>query len=94
MGFKYYLVEGYFKADADIEAQGCFELDKQDKGLYLVFFHEGITASYYVEFGAGVAPSENKEDSFNKKSGNKKREKWEIYPKLSKEKSTYKLRLS
>ncbi|MGS0630322.1 hypothetical protein ACU6KO_21365, partial [Photorhabdus asymbiotica] len=67
---------------------------KQDKGLYLVFFHEGITASYYVEFGVGVAPSENKEDSFSQKSGNKKREKWEVYPKLPKEKSTYKLRLS
>ncbi|MBS9444449.1 hypothetical protein EAE89_23225, partial [Photorhabdus heterorhabditis] len=96
VGFKYYLVEGYFKADADIEAQGCFELDKQDKGLYLVFFHEGITASYYVEFGAGVSPSENSNESSkqNSKRDDKKQKKWEIYPKLPKEKSTYKLRLS
>ncbi|OCQ50630.1 hypothetical protein Ppb6_04204 [Photorhabdus australis subsp. thailandensis] len=96
MGFKYYLVEGYFKADADIEAQGCFELDKQDKGLYLVFFHEGITASYYVEFGMGIAPPKSDGDSVKQKDGkdNKTQKKWEIYPKLPKEKSTYKLRLS
>ncbi|WP_434525140.1 hypothetical protein [Photorhabdus asymbiotica] len=95
-GFKYYLVEGYFKADADIEAQGCFELDKQDKGLYLVFFHEGITASYYVEFGVGKGIAKSNNDSIKKqsKSNDKKKEKWEIYPKLPKEKSTYKLRLS
>ncbi|MGS0630342.1 hypothetical protein [Photorhabdus asymbiotica] len=93
-GFKYYLVEGYFKADADIEAQGCFELDKQDKGLYLVFFHEGITASYYVEFGVGKGRSKTKSSKFNQNSSNKKQEKWEIYPRLPKEKSTYKLRLS
>ncbi|KAA1189066.1 hypothetical protein [Photorhabdus heterorhabditis] len=94
VGFKYYLVEGYFKADADIEAQGCFELDKQDKGLYLVFFHEGITASYYVEFGMGKGRSKTKSSKFNQNSSNKKQEKWEIYPKLPKEKSIYKLRLS
>ncbi|ERT10696.1 hypothetical protein O185_23380, partial [Photorhabdus temperata J3] len=95
-GFKYYLVEGYFKAGADIEAEGCFELDKQDNGLYLVFFHEGIVASYYVEYGAGVAPSENIGNSTEKRSrvDNKEQKKWEIYPKLPKEKSTYKLRLS
>ncbi|KOY62329.1 hypothetical protein AM629_08835 [Photorhabdus heterorhabditis] len=96
VGFKYYLVEGYFKADADIEAQGCFELDKQDKGLYLVFFHEGITASYYVEFGMGIAPPKSNSDSAKQKDGkdSKTQKKWEIYPKLPKEKSTYKLRLS
>ncbi|MGS0630344.1 hypothetical protein ACU6KO_21485, partial [Photorhabdus asymbiotica] len=79
-----------------IEAQGCFELDKQDKGLYLVFFHEGITASYYVEFGVGLVPSENNGKSIIKgsKVDNKKQKKWEIYPRLPKEKSTYKLRLS
>ncbi|MCC8466170.1 hypothetical protein [Photorhabdus bodei] len=95
-GFKYYLVEGYFNAGADIEAEGCFELDKQDKELSLVFFHEGITASYYVDYGIGVAPSENIGSSTEKSSqrDNKKQKKWEIYPKLPKEKSTYKLRLS
>ncbi|OCQ50432.1 hypothetical protein Ppb6_04410 [Photorhabdus australis subsp. thailandensis] len=96
VGFKYYLVEGYFKADADIEAQGCFELDKQDKGLYLVFFHEGITASYYVEYGVGSKPSKSDNNSVKQEDGkdNKTQKKWEIYPKLPKEKSTYKLRLS
>ncbi|WP_039879591.1 hypothetical protein [Photorhabdus temperata] len=64
-GFKYYLVEGYFKAGADIEAEGCFELDKQDNGVYLVFFHEGIVASYYVEYGVGKSTTENKNSSFN-----------------------------
>ncbi|AKH65533.1 hypothetical protein VY86_21375 [Photorhabdus thracensis] len=95
-GFKYYLVEGYFKAGADIEAEGCFELDKQDKGLCLVFFHEGIVASYYVEYGVGVAPFDNNGKSIRSGSNvdNKKQKKWEIYPKLPKEKSTYKLRLS
>ncbi|MCT8350848.1 hypothetical protein [Photorhabdus kayaii] len=95
-GFKYYLVEGYFRAEADIEAEGCFELDKQDKELSLVFFHEGITASYYVEYGAGIAPPKSDGDSAKQKDGkdNKKQKKWEIYPKLPKEKSTYRLRLS
>ncbi|NHB88986.1 hypothetical protein C5471_15255, partial [Photorhabdus tasmaniensis] len=93
-GFKYYLVEGYFKAGADIEAEGCFELDKQDNGLYLVFFHEGIVASYYVEYGLGTAPSRNEEAVFNHKSKIDTKKKWEVYPKLPKEKSTYKLRLS
>ncbi|AKH65521.1 MULTISPECIES: hypothetical protein [Photorhabdus] len=95
-GFKYYLVEGYFKAGADIEAEGCFELNKQDNGLYLVFFHEGIVASYYVEYGVGISPPENNDESSKQKSkmDAKKQKKWEIYPKLPKEKSTYKLRLS
>ncbi|AKH65525.1 hypothetical protein VY86_21325 [Photorhabdus thracensis] len=95
-GFKYYLVEGYFKAGADIEAEGCFELDKQDNGLYLVFFHEGIVASYYVEYGVGKGITKNNDDSIkqNSKLGDKKQKKWEIYLKLPKEKSTYKLRLS
>ncbi|OWO84097.1 hypothetical protein B5C26_03430 [Photorhabdus luminescens] len=95
-GFKYYLVEGYFNAEADIEAEGCFELDKQDKELSLVFFHHGIVASYYVEYGAGIAPPKSNRDSAKQKDGkdNKKQKKWEIYPKLPKEKSTYKLRLS
>uniref|UniRef100_UPI0036DEDF20 hypothetical protein n=1 Tax=Photorhabdus sp. RM322S TaxID=3342825 RepID=UPI0036DEDF20 len=95
-GFKYYLVEGYFKAGADIEAEGCFELDKQDNGLYLVFFHEGIVASYYVEYGMGKGINENKNSGFNPQSkvDTEKQKKWEIYPKLPKEKSTYKLRLS
>ncbi|WP_445374430.1 hypothetical protein ACSLVK_20505 [Photorhabdus tasmaniensis] len=95
-GFKYYLVEGYFKAGADIEAEGCFELDKQDNELYLVFFHEGIVASYYVEYGVGKGITKNNYDFINQNSklGDKKQKKWEIYPKLPKEKSTYKLRLS
>ncbi|MCW7550174.1 hypothetical protein OO184_20115 [Photorhabdus sp. APURE] len=93
-GFKYYLVEGYFKAGADIEAEGCFELDKQDKELSLVFFHHGIVASYYVEYGVGVAPSESGDDSVKQQSKlNDKKKKWEIYPKLLKEKSPYRLRL-
>ncbi|KER00953.1 hypothetical protein MEG1DRAFT_04454, partial [Photorhabdus temperata subsp. temperata Meg1] len=95
-GFKYYLVEGYFKAGADIEAEGCFELDKQDNGLYLVFFHEGIVASYYVEYGVGSKPPKDRGKYIRQgsKLDTKKQEKWEIYPKLPKEKSTYKLRLS
>ncbi|MCC8422994.1 hypothetical protein J8V12_19505, partial [Photorhabdus thracensis] len=95
-GFKYYLVEGYFKAGADIEAEGCFELNKQDNGLYLVFFHEGIVASYYVEYGVGTKPTKDRGSFVGNitNSTTKKQKKWEIYPKLPKEKSTYKLRLA
>ncbi|MGS0630364.1 hypothetical protein ACU6KO_21615, partial [Photorhabdus asymbiotica] len=66
------------------------------KGLYLVFFHEGITASYYVEFGVGKGTTKNIGSSVGKRSkeDDKKQKTWEIYPKLPKEKSTHKLRLS
>lgn len=55
-GVRYWIVEGYFEADARVEAKGLFELEStHNGGLDLVFFHNGVKAKVKVDASLGIA---------------------------------------
>ncbi|MCL1031490.1 hypothetical protein [Serratia silvae] len=52
-GAKIGFISGYFKAGGGMKAEGCFGLLPENKELYLVFYHNGVQAEYWVEYGIG-----------------------------------------
>ncbi|KXF83008.1 hypothetical protein [Enterovibrio coralii] len=55
-GVRYWVIEGYFEADARIEAKALFELEStHNGGLDLVFFHNGVIAKVRVDASLGIA---------------------------------------
>ncbi|WP_445373800.1 hypothetical protein ACSLVK_14990 [Photorhabdus tasmaniensis] len=103
-GVRYWAVEGYFKASAEIMAEVCVALDNSRKDkLDLVFYHEGIKAKSSVAYGTRVGAkaatdNENQKmkvsNSVSRKGMQDEIEKeWVIHEPLPKEKSKFRVSL-
>ncbi|PSH11478.1 hypothetical protein B7R74_21420 [Yersinia pseudotuberculosis] len=63
-GAKIGFINGYFQAGGQLSAEGCFGLLTEKESLYLIFYHNGVQAEFWVEYGLGVI----KEDRQDKPS--------------------------
>ncbi|NRN27652.1 hypothetical protein [Photorhabdus heterorhabditis] len=102
-GVRYWAVEGYFKASAEIMAEVCVALDNSRKDkLDLVFYHEGIKAKASVGYSARVGGEkdnnnnnkfESSESTTMRNSQDEYEKEWVLHEPLPKEKSKFRVSL-
>ncbi|WP_416777577.1 hypothetical protein ACNFJN_05080 [Xenorhabdus budapestensis] len=103
-GVRYYAVNGYFDASAQIAAKVLVALESTEKSMELVLYHDGITASASVGYGMGLGDDVkgSNEDILKEESkqgqeetdieGVEERD-WIFQKPLSKEESKYRISL-
>ncbi|MEQ2027940.1 hypothetical protein [Xenorhabdus szentirmaii] len=99
-GVRYYAINGYFDASAQISAKVLVALESTEQSMELVLYHDGIQASASVEYGVGIKGKEDENnDQDMENAGEVKHEdtpiekKWIFQEPLPKEKSTYRISL-
>ncbi|PHM74055.1 hypothetical protein [Xenorhabdus kozodoii] len=98
-GVRYYAINGYFDASAQIAAKVNVALASTEKSMELILYHDGIQASASVKYGIrmGDKKSKDNEDVLNEEQnknteGVKERD-WVFQKPLSKEESPYRISL-
>ncbi|MCP9270130.1 hypothetical protein M5U04_19120 [Xenorhabdus sp. XENO-1] len=96
-GVRYYAINGYFDASAQIAAKVLVALESTEKSMELVLYHDGIQASASVKYGVGIKTKKNDDEIDNDGELNHEDEPiekdWIFQDPLPKEKSTYRISL-
>ncbi|WP_233420749.1 hypothetical protein [Xenorhabdus nematophila] len=94
-GARYYTVNGYFDASAQISAKVLVALESTEKNMELILYHDGIQTSASVKYGASIKPRKD-DDEWEVPIGNEDEpieKDWIFQEPLPKEKSTYRISL-
>ncbi|MEQ1976295.1 hypothetical protein [Xenorhabdus sp. SGI240] len=96
-GVRYYAINGYFDASAQIAAKVLVALESTEKSMELVLYHDGIQASASVKYGVGIKTKKSDDEIDNDGELNHEDEPiekdWIFQDPLPKEKSTYRISL-
>ncbi|WP_244922678.1 hypothetical protein [Xenorhabdus cabanillasii] len=97
-GVRYYAINGYFDASAQISAKVLVALESTEKSMELILYHDGIQASASVKYGVGIKAKKNDDQELENTGELKHEDKpiekdWIFQEPLPKEKSLYRISL-
>ncbi|MEQ1966325.1 hypothetical protein ABLA30_04580, partial [Xenorhabdus nematophila] len=95
-GVRYYAVNGYFDASAQIAAKVLVALESTEKSMELILYHDGIQASASIKYGASIKLKKDDENQWEvpiEDEYEPMEKPWVFQDPLPKEKSTYRISL-